>query len=597
MATRYKWDNSGVPKQSSGWSGSDSLGTKIEKMLVRMGQAMFLWCFEFVSDRLVDIFDNSMKILQPGVDRAAKGLFKDLKEMEGVPDWFRQAMASAESETGESGFFLRILTWYVGVRSIIFGGLAPAQRWADYNADKTLRSFLPDPATLAFMRRIGIMSQEGYIDAMQKLGLHDKLIPLYDELSRNMPTSGELMAGLWRGVYTESQYKELLKRTGADPKDVDLYMELTKNVPPLSDLLLMMRREAFDENISNKYGYEEDYPAAIEPFFKQNGYDPKFAKLYYRAGWTVPSPSMGYEMLHRGLIDETVLDDVLKIADYPPYWREKLMKLSYANYTRVDIRRMYQAGVLNEGEVLEAYKQIGYPPDRAQKLTDFTTAQVSQEEKDLTKTDVLNLYEEGVIDRGTTGDNLVKMGYDSDEAEAILKLSDVSIAKAARTDLINYVKERFLANMIEEGQARTELTAMGLKVQSVDRYVMNWQRSTEVEAAIPSLADTRRWYKNDLIDEQEFRKYLKLLRHTVKNIDLYVKEVNDAKAKEEEEPAPETAPSTFAEAAIPTVATIKGWYIENVIDETQARAYLTLRNYATPDINLFITQWNIEKAA
>jgi hypothetical protein len=560
-----------------------------------MAQSMFLWCFEFVSDRLVDIFDNSMKILQPGVDRAAKGLFKELKSMEGVPEWFKQAMASAESETGESGFFLRVLTWYVGVRSIIFGGLAPAQRWADYNADKQLRSFLPDPATLAFMRRIGIMSQEGYTDAMQKLGLHDKLIPLYDELSRNMPTSGELMAGLWRGIYSEGQYRELLKRTGSDPKDIDLYVELTKNIPPLSDLLFMMRREAFDENISAKYGYEEDYPVAIEPFFKQNGYDPKFAKLYYRAGWTVPSPQMGYDMLHRGLIDEKTLDDVLKIADYPPFWREKLMKLSYSNYTRVDIRRMFQAGVLSEAEVLDAYKQIGYPQDRAQKLTDFTTAQVSQEEKDLTKTDVLNLYEEGVIDRGTTGSNLVKMGYDSEEAEAILKLSDVTIAKAARTDLINYTKERFLANIIEEGTARNELTAIGLKVQSVDRYVMNWQRSTEVEAAIPSLADTRRWFKNDLIDETEFRKYLKLLRHTSKNIDIYVKEVTDAKAKESEEETAGTEAAGTTETALPTLATVKGWYIDGVIDETQARNYLTLHQYSVSDIDLFIIQWNIER--
>jgi hypothetical protein len=38
------------------------------------------------------------------------------------------------------------------------------------------------------------------------------------------------------------------------------------------------------------------------------------------------------------------------------------------------------------------------------------------------------------------------MGYDSQEADAILQLSDVAIAKAARTDLINYTMRDFGAH-------------------------------------------------------------------------------------------------------------------------------------------------------
>lgn len=535
MATKYKWDNVSRPSVENKWSAGQSLGDKIETMFTRFVQRAVLWVIDFVSDRLVDVFDNSMKILQPGVDRAASSFFQEMTKAEGLPEWFKASMKSVESEKGESGFFLKLLTFYVSVRSIIIGGLGPAQRWADYNADIKLRSFLPDPASLAFMRRIGIMSQEGYIDAMQKLGLHDKLIPLYDELSRNLPTTGESMAGLWRGVYNEQQFKDLLKRSGSDPKDIELYIELSKNIPPLSDLIRMLVRDAFNEAAVQKYGYDEDFPKEINQYFEKQGFDPDWAKRYWRSHWELPSPMQGYEMLHRGLITADDLETLLKISDYPPFWRDKLAQISYNVLTRVDVRRLMQTGLIDRARALEAYQAMGYTPEDAELLTQFAEQGITQNEKDLTKTDVLDLYEEGLTDRGSTAGNLIKMGYDAQEAEAILQLTDVRIAKAARTDLINYTKERYLGHKIEEGAARSELTQIGLKSQSVDRYIFNWQRATEIESAIPSLADVRRWYKADYIDETKLRFYLALHRHTPENIEIYVKELNDAKEAQSEQ--------------------------------------------------------------
>lgn len=535
MATKYKWDSGGTPPVQATWRASDSLGVKIETMFTRFVQKVVLWGMDFISDRLVDVFDNSMKILQPGVDRAASSMFSELAKMEGLPEWFKTSMKSVESERGESGFFLKLLTFYVAVRSIIFGGLSPAQRWADYNADKALRSFLPDPATLAFMRRIGVMSSEGYLDAMAKLGVHDKLIPLYDELSRNLPTTGEAMAGLWRGVYTEATFTELLKRTGRDPKDIDLYMELSKNIPPLSDLIRMLVRDAFNEAAVQRYGYDEDFPKEINQYFEKQGFDPDWAKRYWRSHWELPSPMQGYEMLHRSLISADDLETLLKISDYPPFWRDNLAKISYNNLTRVDVRRLMQTGLIDRARALEAYKAMGYTPEDAELLTQFAEQGITQDEKDLTKTDVLDLYEEGLTDRGSTAGNLVKMGYDAAEAEDILKLTDVRIAKAARTDLINYTKERYLAHKVSEGAARSELTQIGLKSQSVDRYILAWQRSSEIESALPSVADVKRWYKGDYIDEAKLRSYLELHRHTPENIEIYIKELNDAKEAQSEQ--------------------------------------------------------------
>jgi hypothetical protein len=531
MATKFQWDNSNLPKQDGKWGNGHSLGEKIEIMFTRFIQRVFLWVIDFFSDRLVDIFDQSMKIMSPGTERATKDIFSYLESIPDMPDFFKSALQSAKTEKGESGFILRATVFFVAVRSIIFGGLEPAQRWANYNADKSFRSWLPDPNSLSTMHRLGLMSDAGYTDAMQKLGVHDKLIPVYEELSRNIPSMGEIIAGRWREKINDADFVSVLKRMGYNDKDIELYKELSNNLPPLQDLIRMLVRDAFNDSASNQYGYDEDFPQEINKFFAQQGYNPDWAKRYWRSHWNLPSPQQGYEMLHRGLISTGDLETLLRISDYPKFWREKLRDISFNVYTRVDVRRLLQAGMLSEAEAFKAYKEQGYDDEKARKLTDFALAGITTDEKDLTKSDVLNLYEEGLTDRDSTAGNLVKMGYDAQEADEILKLSDIAIAKAMRTDLINYTKEKFLAKRIDEGGARSELSQIGLKSQSVDRYIFNWQRATEIESAIPSIADVKRWYAGDYIDESKFREYLTLHRHTQENIDLYVQEINDKKAQ------------------------------------------------------------------
>ena len=535
MANKYKWDNTNKPPVDNSWGANQSLGQKIETMFTRFVQRSFLWVIDFISDRLVDVFDQSMKILQPGMNRIMQPVLNNLLNNPGISDDVKASIRAVHNETGESGFVAKFAVWMYTIRASIFGGLSPIQRFAEYNADRALRSFLPDPSTSAFLRHIGLMSDEGYNNTMQQLGLHDKLIPLYLELAKRIPNTGEIIAGRWRGTIGDGEFSALLKRQGYDDKSVELYKELSNQLPPLSDLIHMLVRDAFNDGAAGAYGYDEDFPQEINEFFAKQGYNPDWAKRYWRSHWNLPSPTQGYEMLHRGLITQGDLETLLRISDYPKFWREKLRDISFNVLTRVDVRRLLQAGLIDEGKALESYKKMGYTPEDAKLLTDFAVQGITQEEKDLTKTDVLNLYEDGLIDRGATSGNLVKMGYDNSEAENILKLSDVAIAKAARVDLINFTKERFLAKQIDEGQAQSELSQTGLKSQSVDRYLLNWQRATEVENAIPSLADVKKWYLLDYIDETKLRSYLLQHRHTSENIALYVRQLNDQKSESENE--------------------------------------------------------------
>lgn len=522
------------PPISPRWNDNNTLGEKLERALLRFVQSIILWGSGWATKFIVYTFDQSMKILRPGTERATKSMITALQANQDTPQWFRDALRSVENETGESAFILRAAVFYEGIRSIIFGGNAPMTRLAMYSADKTARSYLPDPGTLASFHRLGLVSETAFRDNMAKLGVADPLIPVILETTRNLPATGEVITGWLRGFYSDDQFTALLTRLGYDPKDHGLYKELAHIIPPVSDQIHFLVRDAYNDAISQKFGYDEDYPEQIDAIVKKLGLAPEDARRYWRSHWNLPSPTQAFEMLHRGVIDKQTMDELLKTADYPKFWREKLTAISYNNFTRVDIRRMVQSGVMTEDEAYRAYLDLGYDPDKAKKMTAFAVAGTSEQEKDLTRADVVGAYTDGITDRDTALNGLVKMGYDPEEAEQTMKRADYDIAKAERTDKINAAKERFIAGQIDAAQVTTELTAAGLKTSGIDRYLLAWKRQIENEVKTPALADLKRLYKKAVISADDMREVLTMQNYGAKYIEWFMMEADlDTQAEAE----------------------------------------------------------------
>ena len=525
----FKAKIEGIPNVDAKIGGNVGLADRIENTLTRVIQNVMRWSWDFIGELLVNVIDYGFKILKPGMLRMFNPLFDEVLKDEAYPPMLKTLINNARKEEGEAavlGLVTMALSLVLGVFS---GGLAPMGRRLEHVADVIVRSYVPGPNDLSLYKRLGLITDQVYQKAMWNNGVPEDFRVMIEEMSRNLPTTGEMIQGRWRGAVTDAEFAAYTKRMGYDEKGLAVFNALSKQLPGMSDLIHFMVREAFNDATSNKFGYDADYPGALDPYLKQLGFDPDWGKRFWRAHWVLPSPTQAYEMLHRGLIDAATLSELLKTSDYPEFWRDKLEKISYNTYTRVDVRRLMQAGTLSYDEGLQAYKDMGYTEEKARKLTDFAAAGITQDERDLTRTDIINMYEDNLIDRGAAASALVKMGYDGAEAEDILKLADLNIAKANRTDAINYVKERYVAYKIDRNGAANELAQAGLKVQGVERYLLAWDRSMESAEKIPSPADAKRFYLSDLIDELGYRDLMKQNGYSAKNIELYVSLANIAK--------------------------------------------------------------------
>lgn len=296
-----------------------------------------------------------------------------------------------------------------------------------------------------------------------------------------------------RGLITEQALDDELTRRGYTAPSIAMFKELSKQIPGVQDLISLAVRDAWNDSAAAKFGYDEEYPAEVGTWTAKQGLPPEWAKRYWRAHWNLPSPQQGYEMFHRLRPGESAnpftlsdLNTLLKIADYPAYFRQRMVDIAYAPVTRVDLRRLYGQGILNRDQVKAGYKDLGYDEQRAEWLTDFTVKYEDeqgnsklQDYKDLTQSLLEQSYLKNVINESEYRERLLALKYQDDAIDILVHLADLkrSVAKVPdyagqyQVDLKNMIQNAYAARLITYNDAVKTLTDASFK-QSDAEYIL-----------------------------------------------------------------------------------------------------------------------------
>ncbi len=294
-------------------------------------------------------------------------------------------------------------------------------------------------------------------------------------------------------------------------------------IPPVQDILTMVGHEAFEPDSIKQMGLDNEFPAEQAEWLTKQGLSPYWQMKYWISHWEQPSIQMGYEMLQRGVIDRADLEFLFRTVEIPPYWREKLLKIAFSPFTRVDARRMYKLGVLTEEDLLRVYKDIGYDDWHAQKLAEFTKRDALGAEKDLSKSEVLKAYKERITTEDEAKKLLVKMKYDENEATYLLALEDYKRDQEIQTDLIAAVEKRYKRNVIDRAEARRLLDAMALPSDAVEGKLAKWDAAVIQDEKLPTKSDLDKFYLTGIIQSDTYESEMRKLGYTSQAILWYVR--------------------------------------------------------------------------
>ena len=333
---------------------------------------------------------------------------------------------------------------------------------------------------------------------------------------------GTLVRLKYKGLISEAYFNGEMGKQGFSTEAITGFVNDYKFVPTPGDVIKWSVREAFYEDYVSKYGLDDEYPIQMEEYGKVLGMATKELKYFWRSHWELPSSYQGFEMLHRDIITSEDLDTLFMAADIMPFWRDKLAKISYSVYTRVDIRRMFKAGVIDRAAVKRGYLDRGYDDEHAENLTIWTVSDTISKERDLTRGNIEKLYEEGQITREKAGEYLLGLRYDEDESEYLLSLTDIKIASETEKELLGLWNEQFRVHEIDIKGLESNLNTLTITTEKKKRIVAKAKRIELGFITKPAKTDLIKWYSNSIVTKEKFSEEMRGLGYNEASIKNYI---------------------------------------------------------------------------
>lgn len=323
------------------------------------------------------------------------------------------------------------------------------------------------------------------------------------------------LAGLrWRAIIDEAGFVKGLNELGYGEDEANKLSQLIWIIPPVNDLVRFAVREAFTPEIIDKYELGANFPPDFAAAAKKVGLSEEWSKRYWYAHWELPSTQMGFEMLHRRVIGKADMDLLLRTKDVMPYWRDKITEVSYRPYSRVDVRRMRKLGVLKVTDVVDAYKDIGYSPEKAQKMAEFTELYNRGAEKHLSKSEFLGGFVDNIISESDCGRELIGLGYSKDEAKLLIDRTKLKKFKKEKLLSLGNVKKMYVTHLYSEIDAIEQMAKLEIQSDEMADLIKLWDLERKYDVKILPEPKLQQLLQKEIITSQQWVIEMKKLNYT-----------------------------------------------------------------------------------
>ena len=419
------------------------------------------------------------------------------------------------------------------------------------------------------------------MEVMRKWGIPDEQLRMFIAGAEGEPSLTELLLLRNRGIYDDTQVTNSLKRQGFDNVTSTDLLELRQFYPGPSDLVSLAGREAFEPEAIREFNLDQDFELLDKGVFEKAGVSDEIARWYWVAHWNNPSLNQVFEMIHRGVEfspgvpwSTDHLNTYYKLADINPFFGDMLRQIAFRVPTRVDTRRMFEMGVIDEDQVNSIYKAQGYDQENADFLTEFAVRLKARFGRELSRSQVEKLYSLGQITPADFDDYLVLLDYSREEAEQIRFLKDVDLEEDRIKAFLDRVEYQYKRGTITREQASSELSDGDFVSFKVTQLLGDWDDEIITQQALPGTPDLVEWLQGSLVDDETFRRYMKLKRFTDETIDLYMQQGG----------------------RLPSKTDLVDFFDRSVIEEAEFRAGLEALGYIKRDVDSFADVVNQRKA-
>jgi hypothetical protein len=271
------------------------------------------------------------------------------------------------------------------------------------------------------------------------------------ELQYAPPSAGEVITGALKGHLDDFAAIHKLSQAGIDPDNYEWLRASAGRPPGTQEMLHLWNRNAVKESDVDDAVRQSDINDHYLPFVKE-------------LRWYVPPVRSIMAMLRSGAIDDTkatalFTENGVRAADIPGY-------LAEAHHGR------------------------------------------TQAVKQLSQSQLVRMYVDGILDHATVATRLVGLGYQLADADLLLQLADDTRHERYVNALIAQMHSRYVAHKATDTDVQTALGAAGVASATITELLRLWALARGATVHQPTPAQVVHAYRAEYISAASCRRLL-----------------------------------------------------------------------------------------
>lgn len=356
-----------------------------------------------------------------------------------------------------------------------------------------LHDALLSPADLAMMRQQGFVERPRQVEESGLQGITPERADLLFEISGLPPGIEPAVSALHRGFIDSDGFAQIVREGHTKTKYTDLLLKLA--VPILSpvDAANLRLRGWIDATEAERIGALSGYTAE------------QMQRLYEMRGRPA-SPTQGYTAWARGApgpyggtFDRGDFDTLIRQSDIRPEYADTLWHNRFAYPSLFQLRNAVQSGGITPERARVILHYERYEDADAEGLVSSWTAGGSTATHELTKAEVVNEYEAGILDRAATVARLEGLGESATTAAALVTLADYRVVRSSLTAAMTKTRTLYVGWKIDRNGASNELDSLGIPATARDRALAVWDHERELNRPELTVAQIVKAAKHEVI--------------------------------------------------------------------------------------------------
>lgn len=412
---------------------------------------------------------------------------------------------------------------------------------------------LPDLGTLSEMFRRGSITRPLYESVLRKGRFREEFITRLPSLAQTPLSAPDLASMVDRGTITKEYAESRAQQVGYAADDFRRMVDIV-GVPPATELLLLAYRRGLIDKARLERGIRQS-PLKSEwtDVLTQLQYDPlstlqaadavsqnlmsretgrsvahdngtksaDFDMLVEVAG-RPPGIDTVLELWNRGEVTEAEVRQALLESPVKNKWVPLIMKTRRRVPPQDTVRMMVKNGVLTAAEGVRRFMAVGFNADDSAALADLAQKDKTETDRNLTKAEIVSLYEFRLVPEPAARKMLDDMGYDHSEQGFILALADFRKSKREMDAAASVVRSKYVAHKLSDGECSGLLDSLHIPADARDHLMVLWGLERDANQRELTPAQIIKAHMNNFIDRGQCQKRLEEQGYAPGDADLLI---------------------------------------------------------------------------